>query len=145
MGAGYIDAREKSPGELMEAGAAEGNLDVIFEASGAADTAVKLMRYMSRSSIYVMTGIPREETEMELDAAQLVRQIVRYNQVVVGSVNSNRGHFGMALKDIPKINLAFGGVLESMLTQKVKFEECEKAFAPKDPAHIKTVIEVDPW
>ncbi len=145
LGAGYIDARTKSAGELMEAGAAEGNLDIMFEASGAATTALQLLQYMSRGSIYVMTGIPREEILMQLDAAQLVRQVVRYNQVIVGTVNSNRSHFEMALSDMGKITSKFSGVLESMLTERLKFEEYQQAFAPKDAKHIKTVVEVDPW
>jgi glucose 1-dehydrogenase len=145
MGGGYIDARTKSPTELIEAGAGEGNMDILFEASGAASTALELIKYMSRSSIYVLTGIPREEVLMQIDAAQLVRQIVRYNQVVVGSVNSNRSHFEMALRDMQKINTEFSGALESMLTQRCKLEDYPQAFAPKDSEHIKTVIEVEAW
>lgn len=145
MGAGYLDARTKSASELAEAGTAEGNLDIIFEASGAPASALELMQYMSRSSIYVMTGIPREETLMQIDAAQLVRQLVRNNQVIVGSVNSNRTHFEMALKDMGRITSKFPGVLESMVTERFSLEDCEKAFAPPDPGHIKTVIEVEPW
>jgi len=89
-----------------------------------------------------MTGIPREELIIQVDAAQLVRQIVRNNQVVVGSVNSNRSHFEMALKDIPAINSRFGGMLEEMITQRFKLEDFESIFAPTDQKHIKTVIEV---
>jgi Zn-dependent alcohol dehydrogenase len=100
---------------------------------------------MSRSSIYVMTGIPQEGLAMQVDAAQIVRQIVRYNQVVVGSVNSNRSHFEMALKDIPAINSRFGGMLEEMITHRFKLQDYENIFGPTDQKHIKTVIEVEPW
>ena len=82
--------------------------------------AVDLVNYMSRSSIFVMTGIPREELLIQVDAAQLVGQIVRYNQVVVGSVNSNRSHFEMALKDIPMMNSRFCGLLGEMITHRFK-------------------------
>jgi len=146
MGANYIDARSKTPKELVEfCCSPSGNLDIIFEASGAAATAIELINYMSRSSIYVMTGIPREKLAMQVDAAQLVRQIVRYNQVVVGSVNSNRSHFEMSLKDIPAINSRFGGMLEEMITHRFKLQDYERIFAPTDQKHIKTVIEVEPW
>ena len=122
-----------------------GNLDIIFEASGAAATAIELINYMSRSSIYVMTGIPREELVMQIDAAKLVRQVVRNNQVLVGSVNSNRSHFEMALKEITAINSRFGGMLEEMITHRFKLEDYERVFGPTDEKHIKTVIEVEPW
>jgi len=146
IGANYIDARSKTPKEMVEfCCSAYGNVDIIFEASGAAATAIELINYMSRSSIYVMTGIPREEIAMKVDAAQLVRQIARYNQVVVGSVNSNRTHFEMALKDIPHINSRFGGMLEEMITHRFHVQDYRQIFAPRDPKHIKTVIEVEPW
>jgi threonine dehydrogenase-like Zn-dependent dehydrogenase len=146
MGANYIDARGKTPKEMVEfCCGPSGKLDIVFEASGAAATAIELINYMSRSSIYVMTGIPREELLIQLDAAQLVRQMVRNNQVVVGSVNSNRSHFEMALKDIHAINSQFGGMLEKMITHHFKLQDYESIFAPPDHTHIKTVIEVEPW
>lgn len=145
LGASYIDSRNKTPKELVEHYCAVGNVDIIFEASGAAATAVELINCMRRSSIYVMTGIPRGDIIIQVDAAQLVRQMVRYNQVIVGSVNSNRSHFEMALKDMEKIKSSFGSTLEEMLTHRVSLEDYHKAFAPRDAAHIKTVIEVEPW
>ncbi len=145
MGAGYIDARNKSPKEMVDfCCSATGHLDIVFEAAGAAATAIELINYMSRSSIYVMTGIPREEVLIQVDAAQLLRQIVRYNQVVVGSVNSNRSHFEMALKDIPRINSRFGGMLTEMITHRFPLEDFKRAFAADSPERIKTVIEVEP-
>lgn len=146
MGANYIDARSKTPKEIVEFCCnPTSTLDIIFEASGAATTAIELINYMSRSSIYVMTGIPREELTMQLDAAQLVRQIVHYNQVVVGSVNSNRSHFEMALKDIPVINSRFGGMLEEMITHRFHMRDYQQIFSLSDPKHIKTVIEIESW
>ena len=144
MGVIYIDSRKKTPQEIVKLCCSPtGNLDVIFEAAGAAATAVELIPYMSRSSIYVMTGIPRGDLVIQLDAAQLVRQIVRYNQVVVGSINSNRSHFEMALKNIPEINSQFGGMLEEMITHRFRLEDYQQAFDLSDPKHIKTVIEVE--
>jgi len=144
-GATYIDSRSKAPRELLDMCGLEGHLDIIFEASGAATTALELIPHMSRSSIYVMTGIPRDEILMQLDAAQILRQIVRTNQVLVGSVNSNRSHFEMALSDIGKMESRFHGMLSRMITHRYRLEDYEKAFGPRGPGHLKTVIEVEPW
>ena len=145
LGAIYIDARTKAPNELVELCCQTGNLDIIFEASGAAGTAVELINYMSRSSIYVMTGIPRGDLVIQVDAAQLVRQMVRYNQVVVGSVNSNRSHFEASLRNIGEVDSRFDGMLSEMITHRFRLEDYQDAFALSDPKHIKTVIEVEPW
>ena len=146
MDAHYIDARTKTPQEMIKfCCTSTGSLDTIFEASGAAETALRLIPYMSRSSIYVMTGIPRGDLNIQLDAAQLVRQVVRYNQVVVGSVNSNRRHFEMALKDMGEINSQFDGMLDEMITHRFRLDDYQQAFSLSDPRHIKTVIEVESW
>ena len=146
MGANYIDVRGKKPNEIVELCCGSSNrLDIIFEAAGAAATAIELVNHMARSSIYIMTGIPREELMIQVDAAQVMRQIVRNNQIIVGSVNSNRSHFEMALKDIPAINSRFGGMLEEMITHHFTLRDYELIFAPTDQNRIKTVIDIAPW
>lgn len=144
MGAIYLDARGKAPQEIINfCCTPTGELNVIFEASGAAETAVRLIPFMSRNGIFVMTGIPGGGVDIELDAAELVRRIVRYNQVVVGTVNSNRRHFEMALRDIGEL-AQFHGMLHEM-TRRIPFQNYQQAFAPADPKYVKTVIEVEPW
>jgi Zn-dependent alcohol dehydrogenase len=146
MKAQYVDTRNKTPEELAAyCSRLTGELNIVIEASGAADTALKLIPNMSRSSIYVMTGIPRAQMNVEIEAAQLVRQIVRYNQVIVGSVNSNRRHFEMALGDLGEINRRFGGMLTDMVTHRFKLAEFEHAFDPDIRDRIKTVVEIEPW
>lgn len=145
MGAHYVDTRRKTPKELVDfCCTRKGELDFMFEASGAAETALRCIPFMSRSSIYVMTGIPRGDVRIELDAAELVRQIVRFNQVIVGSVNSNRRHFEMAINDIDQIS-RFHGMLSEMITRRVPLDDYQKAFTIDDPKHIKTVVEVEAW
>jgi len=146
MEAKYIDVRNKTPEQIVDfCCTPSGVLNIIFEASGAADTALELIPFMSRSSIYVMTGIPRDDIKIKIDAARLMRQIVRYNQVIVGSVNSNRNHFEMALGDLEKINKSFGGLLENMITRRVPLEDYKTAFTISDPNHIKTIVEIKPF
>jgi threonine dehydrogenase-like Zn-dependent dehydrogenase len=144
MGANYVDVRNKTAKELVEICSRTGNLNMIIEASGSADTAFELISYLSRSGIYVMTGIPREGFLTRLDAAQIIREMVRKNLVVVGSVNSNRTHFEMALGDISKIESHFGGMLKEMITHRYPLKDFSQAFTIQDPERIKTVIEIEP-
>jgi glucose 1-dehydrogenase len=145
MGAEYIDARGKQPEEIVQfCCTPTGALNVIFEASGAAETALRLVPFMSRSSIYVMTGIPRGDMKIELDAADLAGRIVRYNQVIVGSVNSNRRHFELALQEIGRLNEQFNNALDKMITRRIKLASYKEAFSPPEQ-NIKTVVEIEPW
>jgi threonine dehydrogenase-like Zn-dependent dehydrogenase len=141
-GACYVDARDKSAKELVDFCSLEGTLNMVIEASGAAATALDLVNHLARSSIYVMTGIPREGVLSQVDVAQLIRKIVRENQVIVGSVNSNRRHFEAALSHIGDIESAFDGMLGRMITHRFTLANTRDAFALVDHNHIKTVIEI---
>ena len=143
LGGYYLNAGGLSAKDLMVNPVFAGErLDVIFEASGASAIAGELILYMSRSSIYVMTGIPREDMVLNIDTAQIWRQMVRFNQVLVGSVNSNRHHFESAVTAMPAIVGAYPELVRSVITHRYKLSEFEKAFGDKGPEHIKTVIEV---
>ncbi len=144
LGGSYLDGAGKTAAQLMEdCSVVAGSLDIILEASGAAETAVRMIDYMSRDSIYVMTGIPRGDMTIEVDAAQLVRQMVRNNQVLVGSVNSNRSHFETALQDIPRISESFSEFLPRIVTHRFPLGEYAQAFAsPGTAGHIKTVVQI---
>jgi len=139
----YINVAGVSAKDLMASDIFAGQrLDVIFEASGASALAGELIMYMSRSSIYVMTGIPRQDMVLEIDAAQVFRQMVRYNQVLVGSVNSNRKHFEAAVAAMPAILEKYPRLLREIVTHRYPLRQFDEAFGEKAPGHIKTVIDI---
>ena len=140
LGAKYIDIRKAS---IPEAFKIAGDVHIIFEASGASEFAINMIPHMSRSSIYVMTGIPKGELKATFDAHAILRQIVRYNQVIVGIVNSNKTHFEMAIKDIPKINKKFNNMLDNVATHRFKLNECEKYFSLQDKSRLKIVVDAE--
>ena len=139
LGAKYIDIRKVNIKESFEIA---GNVNIIFEASGASEFAINIIPYMSRSSIYVMTGIPKGEWNATFDAHAILRQIVRHNQVIVGTVNSNKKHFEMAIKDIQKINRKFDNILDNLVTHKFKLGEYEKYFNLQDTNQLKVVVDI---
>ena len=140
LGAKYIDIRKVS---IPEAFKIAGDVHIIFEASGASEFAINIIPYMSRSSIYVMTGIPKGELKATFDAHAILRQIVRYNQVIVGTVNSNKRHFEMAIKDIPEINKKFDNILDKIITHHFKLNQYEQYFNLQEPNQLKIVVDVD--
>lgn len=140
LGAKYIDIRKASIKEAFEIA---GDVNIIFEASGASEFAINVIPHMSRSSIYVMTGIPKGELRTTVDAHAILRQIVRYNQVIVGTVNSNRKHFEMAIKDIANINKRFKGILDTLITHRFKLNQYEQYFNLQDTNQLKIVVDID--
>ena len=140
LGAKYIDIRKTSIKEAFEFA---GDVQIIFEASGASEFAINMIPYMSRSSIYVMTGIPKGELHTTVDAHAILRQIVRHNQVIVGTVNSNKKHFETAIKDIPRINRKFGNILGTIVTHRFKLKQYEEYFNLQDKSQLKIIVDAD--
>lgn len=142
ISANYIDAGNKTPQEIVTRTCPVGVASIIFEASGASELAVNLIPCLQRSSIYVMTGIPRGKIKASFDADLFIRNIVRYNIVLVGSVNSNRGHFEKAIADLPEIEKTYPGFLQQFFTNTFQLKDYEKAFNLSDPGRLKVTIEM---
>ena len=140
----YINVRGMTAEQIMGQSPIKGErLDIIFEASGASAVALELVNFMSRSSIYVMTGIPQNEQKVDIDAAAVMRQMVRFNQVIVGSVNSNRRHFESVMKAIPRLKERYPELRDRVLTDRFGFGEYQEAFSRRNAEGIKTYIGLD--
>ena len=141
LGCKYVSSANKSPEEIIkEAGE---DIDIVIDAAGASELALNLIKYTSRSSIHIFVGIPREPLHANLDANTIMRQIVRYNQVIAGVLNSNRKHFETAIKDLQVVNKKWPGILDGVITHRFKISEYEKAFNLKDPEQMKIVIDME--
>lgn len=140
MGAHYIDSRNTTAEEIL---ATTGPLDMIIESSAASQFALDVISTMGRNAICAFTSIPRGERRVTLDGDALLRQIVRYNQVLIGSVNSNRGHFEAAIRHLEMMRESFGPTIEQAITHRHPFSDYKSAFdeVPKD--QIKGILQFD--
>jgi threonine dehydrogenase-like Zn-dependent dehydrogenase len=138
IGAKYIDIRKNEMARLKDI---TGNIDIMFEASGASELAINLIPQLGRNGIYVMTGIPRGELHATFDMNLLLRHIVRHNQAIIGTVNGNTNHFISALGHIEQIEKKFGNILSKSITARYKLEQYEEAIFGKNPNNIKVIFE----
>ncbi|MCL4499470.1 MAG: alcohol dehydrogenase catalytic domain-containing protein [Actinobacteria bacterium] len=139
MGARYINSKVESSAEIVEI---TGNLDIILEAAGATRLALELIPALGKNGVYVLTGIPQKEQEVCLDGSKMLRDVVSENQVVFGSVNSNRRHFEMALEHLPSLLESFGPIFSKFITDRYPITEYKKAFEAPDKESVKAVFEV---
>ena len=139
IGVNYIDIRKEDIKNLRNI---TGNIDIMFEASGASELAINLIPQVGRNGVYVMTGIPRGELHATFDMNLLLRHIVRYNQVILGTINGNRNHFISSLEDMEKAEKKFNGILTKSITTKYGISEYKKAIFDKNPDNIKVVFEM---
>jgi len=138
IGGTYIDGRQVAPDHVDEK---VGPMDLIFEATGVAKLEFNLLDALGPSGIYVLTGIPGGDRPLEIPGAQLIRQLVLDNQLMLGSVNASRDHFQMAVDDLVRAEARWPGAAQKLITARHQRSDFETAFARHESDSIKTVIE----
>jgi glucose 1-dehydrogenase len=91
--------------------------------------------------VYVLTGIPGGDRPTEIPGAQLIRELVLDNQVMVGSVNAARDHYQMAVDDLHRAHSLWPGHVARLITHRVPVSEYMRAFDAHPADEIKSVIE----
>jgi threonine dehydrogenase-like Zn-dependent dehydrogenase len=138
IGGRYVDGRKITPDcvdDLL------GPMDLIFESTGVAALEFNLLDALATNGVYVLTGIPGGERPLEIPGAELIRQLVLQNQVMVGSVNAARDHFQMAVDDLTLARRMWGDHPAKLVTHRHPYSEFNLALRRHPADEIKTVIE----
>jgi glucose 1-dehydrogenase len=138
IGAAYIDERQVKPDALEKQ---FGQIDLIFEATGAVRLEFGLLSVLGINGLYVLTGIPGGGRPINIEGAALMRQLVLRNQVMVGSVNASLKHFEMAITDLKKAQETWGDAIGQLITHRFHYTEFMKALSLRSEDEIKTVLE----
>ncbi len=138
IGGSYIDGRQVTPDHVDDQ---IGSVELIFESTGVASLEFNLLDALGPSGLYVLTGIPGGDRPLELDGAQLIRELVLDNQLMVGSVNAARDHYQMAVDDLETAGLLWGDHVAKLITHHFGYADFQAAFALNTPDAIKVVIE----
>ena len=138
IGGRYIDGREV-PADKVQLKI--GPMDLIFEATGVAALEFNLLDALGLNGVYVLTGIPGGDRPLELDGAELMRQLVLDNQVMVGSVNASRAHFQMAVDDLSYAHLKWGDHVAKLITHRHPAADFDAALTHHEADEIKVVLE----
>ena len=149
LGATYIDSRETP---LSEIPTAYEPMDFVYEATGYAKHAFESVDALAPNGVAALLGVPGDWS-FEIDGGRLHRELVLHNKAIVGSVNSNRGHFEAAIDTLATLP---EGVFEAVTTGVYGLEAVDRAFpkatasvpaghgspaAPDDDTPIKTAVE----
>jgi glucose 1-dehydrogenase len=138
IGGCYVDGREV-PADQVEKKI--GAMDLILDASGIAELEFNLLDALALNGMYVLTGIPGGDRPLQIPGAELVRQLVLDNQVMIGSVNAARGHFQMAADDLAQAHLRWGAQVAGLITNRYKWDQFSGMIDQHQPDAIKQVIE----
>lgn len=116
MEATYVSTQEQSMGDLV---GQTGKPDLIVDATGNSRLAFESMQHLGHNGVVVWTGITGGDNRVEVPADNINLNWVLGNKLLLGSVNANRGHFEMGIRDLALGEMMYPGVLERILTNPV--------------------------
>jgi len=97
IGGHYVSAAATTIGQLAQR---IGNVDVVYEATGASSISFEVIKALGINGIFVFTGVPGRKAPIEVDTDLIMRDLVLKNQVVFGTVNAGRETFEDAIRDL---------------------------------------------
>ncbi|MEZ5425271.1 MAG: glucose 1-dehydrogenase [Pyrinomonadaceae bacterium] len=127
LGATYDSTRELSVTDSVEK---YGEYDLIFECTGYSPIVFEAMQTLNQNGILILSSVTGGERKTDGVPSDLINQeFVLGNRAMVGTVNANREHFEMGVRDIALAEAMYSGWLSRMLTHKVEgLENYEKVF-----------------
>jgi glucose 1-dehydrogenase len=138
LGATYVSAQTYDLEQLRTV--IPGNLDVIFDGSGASKLSFDIFPLLGYNGVFVWTGIPGRKEPIDINAGTIMRNIVLKNQSVVGSVNAGRDNFQSAIQHLEKL-ADKARLLPFPLIQRYAVEQyAELLLKPPAPDIFKSVI-----
>ena len=112
----YVSTRQKSISDLVQE---TGKPDLIVDATGSSRLAFEAMEHVGHNGVVVWTSITGGDNKTEVPSDTINLNWVLGNKLLLGSVNANRGHFEMGLRDLALGDMMFPGVLDKILTSPV--------------------------
>ena len=91
----------------------------------------------------MLTGIPVGDQPIQISAAELIRQLVLENQVMLRSLNVARAHFRIAADDLAQARLRWGDQIAGLITNRYSRDQFAGLKDQHQPDAIKEVIERD--
>jgi threonine dehydrogenase-like Zn-dependent dehydrogenase len=136
IGATYVCARSTDIPELARK---VGNIDLVYEATGAAQIAFKLLEVLGTNGVFILTGVPGRKGPIEVDVDLLMRNLVLKNQLVFGTVNAGREAFEAGIRDLGTFVQKWPAVVRALITRRYPIEAYADVLLGK-PGGIKNVF-----
>ena len=138
VGAVYISSQTQSVEQLP---ATVGNIDVVYEAIGASQTAFDLLNVLGADGLFCFTGVPRHGQPISIRADRLLYNLVLKNQVVLGTVNAGRDAYEAAVRDLGAFYQRWPRAVRALITRRYALEEFREPIL--EPRGIKNIIVLD--
>ena len=139
IGAKYLSAETHS---LADLAAEVGNVDLVYEATGASRLAFDMVKYLGANGIFIFTGVPGRKGPVEVDTDLMMRNLVLKNQVVFGTVNAGRDAFEASIRDVGIFSQRWPEAVKSVITGRFRMDAHRDLLIGKSSG-IKNVIRLN--
>jgi threonine dehydrogenase-like Zn-dependent dehydrogenase len=135
IGVRYVSSNDVEPRALA---ATTGNIDVVYEALGAAQTAFDVLECLGPNGVFLFTGVPSRTEPLRLNLHRLMLRMIMKNQVVAGTVNAGPDAFEAAIRDLAAFHRQWPRAVRSIVTGRYPIEGYRDAIFGR--GGIKNVI-----
>jgi glucose 1-dehydrogenase len=139
IGAQYISAENHSLEDLAQK---VGNVDLVYEATGASRLAFAMIEKLGTNGIFIFTGVPGRKGPVEVDTDLMMRNLVLKNQVVFGTVNAGRDAFEGSIRDIGIFAKRWPDAVRALITGRFPME-AHRDLLTGAASGIKNVIQLN--
>jgi threonine dehydrogenase-like Zn-dependent dehydrogenase len=116
-----------------------GEPDIVIEATGATSLVADAVAATGAFGVVCLTGVSPAGRKVSVDMGALNREVVLENDVIVGSVNANLGHYATAAEVLADADSDW---LARLITRRVPLERFDQAF-DLGSEHVKAVIDLE--
>ena len=137
IGAHFISSEELPPAALAKM---LGNIFVVYEATGVAKISFDVLSVLGVNGIFIFTGVPGVTAPIEIDAEQIMRNLVLKNQLICGTVNASSASFEEGVHDLGSFMQRFPAAVRALITARMTLDDARDAVLSR--GGIKSVITV---
>jgi threonine dehydrogenase-like Zn-dependent dehydrogenase len=119
-----------------------GNIDLIYEATGASRLAFDMIQHLGINGIFIFTGVPGRKAPVQVDTDLMMRNLVLKNQVVFGTVNAGRDAFESSIRDLQTFKNRWPEAVKALITGRFPIADHGDLLVGKANG-IKNVIQLN--
>ncbi len=123
VGARYVSSQSTSLATLKER---VGNIDLFYEATGAVSVSFDALSILGTNGVFVFTGVPGRKGPINLEADDLMRNMVLQNQLVFGTVNAGPDAFEASVADLTRFYQRWPKQVAALITGRFAPEEAKE-------------------
>lgn len=116
-----------------------GQVELVYEATGASQLAFRAMRVLGHNSIFIFTGVPALGATSHVDTDAIMRNAVLKNQVILGTVNAGKEGFEAAIRALESAAHRWPTAVSSLITGRYPLDAYRDLLIGQ-PGGIKNVL-----